>query len=102
MLFRDGSDKGPVNVHQILCDDVTILFRVINGDKSWICSYGPETEQQSSHWKSPYSPRQVKVRQVTRKVKSMLIIFFDIKGMVYKESVLAGQTVNSAYYSVLR
>jgi hypothetical protein len=32
------------------------------------------------------------------KVKSMLIIFFDIKGIVCKEFVLASQTVNSAYY----
>jgi hypothetical protein len=24
--------------------------------------------------------------------------FFDIKGIVYKEFILAGQTVNSAYY----
>jgi hypothetical protein len=32
------------------------------------------------------------------KVKSMLIIFFDIKRIVHKEFVLAGQTVNSAYY----
>jgi hypothetical protein len=38
------------------------------------------------------------VRQVNRKVKSMLIIFFDIKGIVDKEIVLAGQAVNSAYY----
>jgi hypothetical protein len=30
--------------------------------------------------------------------KSMLIIFFDMKGVVHKEFVLAGQTVNSAYY----
>jgi hypothetical protein len=28
----------------------------------------------------------------------MLIIFFDIKGIVQKEFVLAGQTVSSAYY----
>jgi hypothetical protein len=28
----------------------------------------------------------------------MLIIFFDIKGTVHKEFVLADQTVNSAYY----
>jgi hypothetical protein len=34
--------------------------------------------------------RPKKVRQV--------IIFFDIKGPVFKEFVLAGQTVNSAYY----
>jgi hypothetical protein len=32
------------------------------------------------------------------KVKSMLIIFCDIKGNVHKEFILAGQTVSSAYY----
>jgi hypothetical protein len=33
----------------------------------------------------------------------MLTIFFDIKGIVHKEFALAGQTVNSVYYSdVLR
>jgi hypothetical protein len=31
----------------------------------------------------------------------MLIIFFDIKGIVHKESILAGQTVNSVYYCVI-
>jgi hypothetical protein len=37
------------------------------------------------------------------KAKSMLFIFFDIKGIVHKEFALAGQTVNSAcYYDVLR
>jgi hypothetical protein len=36
-------------------------------------------------------------RQVKSKGKSMLIIFFDVKGIVHKESILAGQTVNSAY-----
>jgi hypothetical protein len=32
------------------------------------------------------------------KVKSMIIIIFDIKGIVHKEFALAGETVNSAYY----
>jgi hypothetical protein len=33
----------------------------------------------------------------------MLIIYFEIKGIVHKEFVLAGQIVNSAYYyGVLR
>jgi hypothetical protein len=32
------------------------------------------------------------------KVKSMLQIFFDIKGTDHKEFILASQTVNSAYY----
>jgi hypothetical protein len=36
-------------------------------------------------------------------VKSILIIFFDIKGFIPKEFVLAGQRVNFAYYcAVLR
>jgi hypothetical protein len=32
------------------------------------------------------------------KDKFMPIVFFDIKGIVHKEIVLIGQTVNSAYY----
>jgi hypothetical protein len=57
-----------------------------------------ETKQQSSQWKSLNSPRPKKSRQVKSKVKSMLIIFFAIKGIVHKELVLAGKTVNSAYF----
>jgi hypothetical protein len=41
-------------------------------------------------------------RQVKSKVKSVLIIVFDIKGIVNEEFVLAGQTAKSAYsYDVL-
>jgi hypothetical protein len=47
---------------------------------------------------SPNLPRPKEVRQVKSKVKCMLIIFFDIKGIVHREFLLAGQTVNSAYY----
>jgi hypothetical protein len=43
------------------------------------------------------SPTLKEARQKS-KVKSMLIIFFDIKGIDHKGFVLAGQTVNSAYY----
>jgi hypothetical protein len=39
-----------------------------------------------------------KMRQVKSTVKNMLIIFFNIKGIVIIEFVLAGQRVNSAYY----
>jgi hypothetical protein len=34
---------------------------------------------------------------VKSKAKSMLIIFFAVKGIVHNELILAGQTVNSAY-----
>jgi hypothetical protein len=74
------------------------LSRVITGDERWIYGSDPEPKQQSSQWNSPNSPRPKKARQVKSKVKSMLIIFFDIKGIVHKEFFLASQAVNSAYY----
>jgi hypothetical protein len=44
-----------------------------------------------------------KARQMKNKAKSMLINLSDMKRIVHKEFVLAGQTVNSAYYyDVLR
>jgi hypothetical protein len=54
----------------------------------------PYTESQNSF-------RLKKARQVKSKVKSMLIILFN-NGIVLKEFVLASQTVDSAYYCVLR
>jgi hypothetical protein len=73
-------------LHLIASDDVSFLSRVIAGDESCIYSYYPETNEQFSQWK------------MNSKAKSMLIIFFDIKGIVHKEFVLVGQTVNFTYY----
>jgi hypothetical protein len=47
---------------------------------------------------SPNSARPKKARQVKSKVKSMHIIFFDIREIFHKGFILAGQTVSSAYY----
>jgi hypothetical protein len=49
------------------------------------------------YMRSPNSPRPKKARHVKSKVKSMFIIFFDIRGIVHKEFVLAGQIVNPTY-----
>jgi hypothetical protein len=46
---------------------------------------------------SPDLSKPIKVR-LKSKVRSMLIIFFDIKGNVQNEFILTGQTVNSVYY----
>jgi hypothetical protein len=50
-----------------------------------------------SDWKSTNSLITKTARQVLSKVKTMLIIFFETKRIVYKEFVLPGQTVNSAH-----
>jgi len=87
---------------QLASDDET-LCRVITGDKSWVYGYDPETKQQSSQWKSPMSPKPKKARQVKSNVKSMIITFFDVKGIVHKKFVPTDQTVNSGLYcNVLR
>jgi hypothetical protein len=44
------------------------------------------------------SPRPKNVTQMKSKVKSILIIFFDIKWIVHKEFILVDQIVNSDYY----
>ena len=50
------------------------------------------------HWKSPQSPRKKKARMSKSKFKEMMIVFFDIRGVIYIHWVPEGQTVNEVYY----
>jgi len=85
-------------LRQLASGDETFLSMVSTGDESWVYGYDPETKQQSSQWKSPMSPRPKKARHVKSNTKSMIITFFDVKGIVHKEFVPKGQTVNSGFY----
>jgi len=49
-------------------------------------------------WKSTSSPRQKKARMSRSKFKAMLIVFFDIQGIVMAQWVPSGQMVNQQYY----
>ena len=69
---------------------------VITGDESWILEYEPETKRQSLH--TANSPHPKKVRMSKSKIKLMLICFFDSQGIVQKEFVPPGQTVNQTFY----
>ena len=63
---------------------------------SFIHAYDPETKLQSSQWKSPGSAKK-------SKLKTMLICFFDQEGIVHREFVPPGMTVNAHFYcDVLR
>ena len=75
-----------------------ILSRVITGDKSWIYEYDLEKKRSSLVWLAPREPRPKKARQSKSKIKAMLIVFFDCRGILMDEWVPPGQTVNGAYY----
>jgi hypothetical protein len=66
------------NLLQRANEDENLLKNVITGDETWVYGYDVETKQQSSHWKSPASPRPKKARQVRSRVKAMLLGFFSI------------------------
>jgi len=72
-------------LRQRALNDPSFMLRVITGDESWVYGYDPETKQQSLQWKSPGSPRPKKARKSRSTTKSMLIVFFNIRGIVHHE-----------------
>ncbi len=76
----------------------SFLTTIVTGDETWCYQYDPETKRQSMAWCSPSSPRPSKSRLQKSKVKTMLIAFFDSHGVIHKEFVPPGQTVNAAFY----
>jgi hypothetical protein len=100
-LLSDDQNALRVSVCRELkqpTDGPNFISNIITGDETWVYSYGPETKQQSSQWKSPNSPRPKKARQVRSIVKSLLIVSSDIQGIDHKEFVRPGQTVNGKFY----
>jgi malate synthase len=66
----------------------TLMIRQAFGEESM-------SRTQVLEWYARFRADRNMARQVKKKVKNMLIIFFE--DTVRKEFVLAGQTVNSAY-----
>lgn len=81
--------------------DSDFLRYIITGDETWVYGYDPETKVQGSQWKSPSAPRAKKARQSGSSIKVMLIVFFDLDGIVLAEFVPRNTTVNSEYYKGL-
>jgi len=86
-----------------ICQDLLerqddILGHVITRDETWVYQYDPETKRQSAQWKTANSPQPKKFRRSKSRVKTMLLTFFDIRGIVHYEFVPTGQIVNQVYY----
>jgi hypothetical protein len=85
MQCHDGSNKGTalhfVQISGKCAMEIPGMVRQAFGEESMIRTRKVQLN------------RPQKARQMKSKVKSMLIIFFDIKGIVHKAFILAGQTV---------
>jgi len=82
-----------------MCDhDPSFLQTIVTGDETWCHQFDPESKRQLMEWRSPSSPRPKKSRLQKSKGKTLLIAFFDSDGIIHKEFVPAGQTMNSAFY----
>lgn len=81
-----------------------IINRIITGDVTWVYAYDPETAHQSSEYRAKGELRPKKPRQSKFKIKVMLTVFFNYRGVVHYEFLPPGQTVvNKEYYlSVMR
>ena len=94
--------RGQSRGHELVqcCDeDPHFLHNVITGDESWIFEYDPETkttERRVAHCR--FSKEKKKARMSKSKIKAMLIVFFDAKGIVHHEYVHPGQTVTGKFY----
>jgi hypothetical protein len=78
--------------------DPEFLKSVITGDETWVYEYDPEMKVQSSQCKHSSSPRPKKAQRVRSKVKLLLTVFFDYRGIVHHSYAPEGQTVNKEYY----
>ncbi|CAK9811861.1 Mariner Mos1 transposase [Anthophora quadrimaculata] len=79
-------------------NDPTFMKRIITGDETWVYQYDMETSQQSSEWRLENEPKPKKPRQSRSKVKILLTVFFDFRGVVHFEYLPPGRTVNKEYY----
>jgi histone-lysine N-methyltransferase SETMAR len=75
----------------------SVLDRIITMDESAVSMHTPTTKQQSKQWLKKGTPGPVKARVHATRTKTMVLAFFDSKGMVYNNYVPNGQTVNKEY-----
>ena len=81
--------------------DPLLLENIVTGDETCCYEFDPESKRQWMAWCSPLSPRPKQSPLQKSKVKTLLIAFFDNKGIIHKEFVPAGQTIRAAYYQAV-
>jgi len=86
MLTHDQKQRR-IHISSDLLRKAEMFDRVITGEEKWGFQYDPETKRQSTQWKTQNSPRPKKARMSRSQVKTMLLCFFDHKGIAHYEFI---------------
>jgi hypothetical protein len=78
--------------------DKNFFNEILTKDDTWCFACDPETKRQNSEWVGETSTRSKKLKFQKFCIKAMLIIFFDSQGVVHKEFVPDGTTINAEFY----
>ncbi|UYV71750.1 GLYR1 [Cordylochernes scorpioides] len=103
--IKDLSSETGLSVglcHQIVTKDLDMIRtsskfvpRILTEEQK---EYDPETKRESSQWIERGEPKPKKARFTKSKVKTLLVTFFDISGLVHHEFIPFGRTINQEVY----
>lgn len=79
--------RGAGDMLERVNSDPTFMKRIVTGDETWVYEFDMQTSQQASEWRLPTEPKPKNPRQTRSKVKVMLSVFFDYRGVVHSEFV---------------
>jgi len=97
-LTSEQKDRRIVACRDLIAtadSDPHFFKKILTGDETWCFAYDPTTKRQSAAWVGETSPWPKKVRVQKSRVKIMLVIFFDWQGVIHKEFVPEGETINA-------
>ncbi|UYV77659.1 hypothetical protein LAZ67_15001841 [Cordylochernes scorpioides] len=86
------------NMVEMTRTDPEWMQKIITGDETWVYQYDPETKRQSSQWIERGESKPKKARFTKSKVKTLLVTFFYINGLVHHEFIPLGRTINQEVY----
>jgi len=80
-------------------DSVPDFFKkIVTGNETWCFAYDPTTKRQSASWLGETSPRPKKSEISEVSCEEHVGELFDWQGVIHKEFVPEGETINAVYY----
>ena len=80
--------------------DPDFFKEIVTGNETCF-AYDLTTKRQSTAWVGETSPQPKKLQFQKSHVGTMLVVFFDWQGVIHKEFVSEGETINAVYYKVV-